>query len=164
MGLSLTLLTRRFLLLRRTPLRAGWPVCLLLGLMAFGWGVTPVWGATNPGGPSSPAPSPSPASGLMNSIFQEPQKYLGREVTLAGTLVAEGRGINARFFLRHDSGARLEVSAWTPLELPPPPPGMGRPRVKTMARNVGRRWRLTGHLREQGGKIILQVSSAEELR
>jgi hypothetical protein len=134
-----------------------------MGLLAVCLGITPVGGAPNPGAPSSPAPSASPASGLMDNIFQDPKQYLDREVTMEGTLMAEGRGFAVTFFLRHDSGARLEVNAWAPLEVPPPPPGKGRPPVKVMADYVGQRLRLTGRLRDQGGRIILQVASVAEL-
>jgi hypothetical protein len=97
----------------------------------------------------------------MKNIFAEPKKYLHQEVTVEGVLMAEGRGLAVTFFLRDDSGARLEVDAWAPLEVYHP--RQGEAQAKSMVNYVGRRWRLTGRLRDQGGRIILQVSSAEEL-
>lgn len=135
--------------------RQGWLAGLLLLLvLAVGWGV-PLAMAS----PSGPPISPSPGS--MNKIFQEPEKYLDREVTVEGTLVAEGRGLAVTFFLRADSGERLQTDAWVPMEVYHPREGKGS--AKSMAYYVGRRLLLTGRLQAQGGRIILQVSAAKEL-
>jgi hypothetical protein len=136
---------------------------ILLGMLAVGWSMASAERTPHPGVQRSAAPSSSPAPELMANIFQEPKKYLDREVTVEGTLMGEGRGFPITFFLRHDSGARLEVNAWAPLEIPPQPPGKGRPPMKIMTDYVGKRLRLTGRLREQGSKIILQVASVAEL-
>jgi hypothetical protein len=99
--------------------------------------------------------------GSMNQIFQEPEKYLDREVIVEGTLEGEGRGLAVTFFLRADSGARLQTDPWAPLEVYHP--RESGPLPKSMANYVGRRLRLTGRLQAQGGRIILQVSSVKEL-
>ena len=138
-----------------------------LMVLAVCWSAAPVEGTTTPGPPTSivlsvaAAVPPSSTPELMKNIFEEPKKYLDREVTVEGVLMAEGRGLAVTFFLGADSGARLEVDAWAPLEVYHP--REGKAQARSMANYIGRRWRLTGRLRDQGGRIILQVSSAEEL-
>jgi hypothetical protein len=111
------------------------------------------------------AAQPSPAlteqpSQMINRILAEKDKYIGRQVTIDGKLEAEGQGLNVRFFLRADSGERLEVSSWAPLEVMHPPTGEAQ--LQSMASYVGRRWRLTGTVENAQDGIILNVSWAEE--
>jgi hypothetical protein len=99
--------------------------------------------------------------GILTKVLQDPAKYMGQEIVVEGVLNARGKGPYPTFFLCLPSGAGLEVQPWAPLELYHPP--QGQPRSKSMAYFVGRKLRLSGWLVEQGGKIILQVSSAHEL-
>jgi hypothetical protein len=97
----------------------------------------------------------------LEQIMQEPQPYLGRVLVVEGVLEAQGRGFRPPFRLRSESGAAVEVSPWAPLEVYRPREGAAK--VKSMAYFVGRRLRLTGRLAPEGGKLILKVTSAEEL-
>lgn len=106
-------------------------------------------------------PTPPPATALPD-IWSNPAAYLGQEVTVEGTLEAEGRGLDVRFFLRGPGEARLQVTPWAPLEVMHPPGGEG-PRPRIMADYVGRTMRLSGVIARIGEDWLLQVEKAEEM-
>ncbi len=116
-----------------------------------------------------PTPAPQPTAGqMLHDIVANPDKYVGRQVTVEGVLEAEGQMPRVRFFLAPDASAglrdgddRLEVSPWAPLETIQPPQG-GIP-VKSMVYYVGRRLRLTGVLERGSEGLLLKVSVVEEL-
>ncbi|MDD5641222.1 MAG: hypothetical protein PHX53_06200 [Syntrophales bacterium] len=97
----------------------------------------------------------------LEELMQEPRQYLGLVLVVEGVLEAQGKGSRPPFQLRSASGAAVKVSPWAPLEIYHPREGAAK--VKSMAYFVGRRLRLTGRLMPEGGKFILQVTSAEEL-
>ena len=136
-------------------------VALLLLLLAGFLNLSPAAGSM-PGRVGSGSPRISEEEGgILTKVLQDPAKYMGQEIVVEGVLKAQGKGPYPSFFLCLPSGAGLEVQPWAPLELYHPP--QGQPRSKSMAYFVGRKLRLTGWLVEQGGKIVLQVSSAQEL-
>ncbi|GAB4480588.1 MAG: hypothetical protein OHK0031_01860 [Anaerolineales bacterium] len=106
-----------------------------------------------------PTISPTPQS-MIEKILAEPQSFSGQQVTLEGTLEAEGQGLKVEFFLRAESGARLKVTPWAPLEVMRPP--QGKSPARSMSFYVGRSLRLTGVIQSQAADVFLQVSSAEE--
>ncbi len=75
---------------------------------------------------TTPAPT-APASGAgaptLQQVILAPDSFMGRELTLDGTLRAEGMMPNSRFYLTDESGGRLEVTAWLPLEVMQGPGG-----------------------------------------
>jgi hypothetical protein len=125
-------------------------VSLLSLLMGCGQIVQP---ATTPTGDDSPR---------SREVWRDPSSYVGQEVIIEGVLEAEGQGRDVRFFLCGPDEARLEVSAWAPLEVVHPP-NEGTPTPKTMLDFVGQKLRLTGVVDEVGDGYILTVSQAEEL-
>lgn len=112
-----------------------------------------------------PAPQAEPtlqATPALPDIWSNPAAYVGQEVTVEGTLEAEGQGLDVRFFLRGPGEARLQVTPWAPLEVMHPPDS-GGPRPKTMLDYIGQRFRLTGPIAKAGEDLLLQVRQAEEL-
>ena len=89
-------------------------------------------------------------------ILDEKNTYQGKQVTIEGKLEAEGQGLDVRFFLRADSGERLEVSPWAPLEVMHPQTGTAQ--VQSMASFVGWRLKLTGIIENGRDGVILNVS------
>ena len=84
-------------------------------------------GATSPATSPLPTPEPPASQGqLLHEIAANPDKYVGRQVTVEGVLEAEGQMPQVRFFLRVGED-RLEVSAWAPLETFQPPQGTAAP-------------------------------------
>lgn len=127
------------------------PAVLLLSLLAA-CGQVPQPGTT-PAGTSVP----------RTSVWGDPAAYVGQEVTVEGVLEAEGQGRDVHFFLRGTGEARLEVSAWAPLEVMHPP-SAGTPTPKIMLDYVGKNLRLTGVVTQAANGYVLTVAQAEELQ
>lgn len=76
-----------------------------------------------------------------------PLRYLHRQVVVQGTVrLLGGRYYtHPHFVLADDSGHAVPITAWAPLEIPPPPPGRTPAmRIPTMRDYLGRRIRLFG--------------------
>ncbi len=113
--------------------------------------------ATEP--PAAPTPV-STTEPKPEEIWSNPESFFGQEVVIEGILEAEGQGLDARFFLRGPGDARLEVTAWAPLEVMHPPGGEG-PRPKIMLDYVGQKVQLAGVVAQSGDGYILKVSLAQ---
>lgn len=111
-------------------------------------------------------PEGSPAVLTVEQIAQQPKKYSGRAVQTEGVLKNAGGNYftDLRLILTGNKGGEIEVTAWAPLEVPPPRPGPNRPRrPKVMSDFLGKKMNLTGRLEDHSGKIILRVEKAEEI-
>lgn len=80
--------------------------------------------------------------------------YLNSDVSVIGVLKQVGPSYyrNPRFVLQDSNGRQVEVSAWLPLEIPPPPPGMEPPpgkRPLTMRDLLGKQVEVTGTVRSK---------------
>ena len=89
-----------------------------------------------------------------------PDRYLGQEITVVGTLEAEGQMPIMRFFLAGDDGVRLEVDPWLPTEVVLSP--TDRPAPPSMSSVTGLRLRLRGTLTERDTGLIFMVNEATE--
>jgi hypothetical protein len=99
-------------------------------------------------------------------IAKDPAKFSDRLLETEGVLKNAGGNYftDLRLVLTGNKGGEIEVTAWAPLEVPPPRPGPNRPRrPKVMSDFLDRRMRLTGRLEDQSGKLILRVEKAEEI-
>lgn len=101
-----------------------------------------------------------PPLSIIEKILAEPESFNGQQVTLEGTLEMEGQGLKAVFFLRDESGARLKVSSWAPLEVMHPPQGKTSPR--SMVSYVGRFLRLRGTVQVNDAGVFLQTTAVAE--
>jgi hypothetical protein len=112
---------------------------------------------------TSPVPTPQPVSAqplTPTQVNAAPERYLGREITVAGTLQAEGQMPTPRFFLVGDDGARLAVDPWLPIEVMQSP--RGGPGPDSMATVTGRRLLVHGTLEQRDTGLALVVSEATE--
>jgi len=99
-------------------------------------------------------------------IAKDPVKFSDRLLETEGVLKNAGGNYftDLRLVLTGNKGGEIEVTAWAPLEVPPPRPGPNRPRrPKVMSDFLGKKMNLTGRLEVQSGKIILRVEKAEEV-
>jgi len=99
-------------------------------------------------------------------IAKDPAKFSDRLLETEGVLKNAGGNYftDLRLVLTGKNGGEIEVTAWAPLEVPPPRPGPSRPRrPKVMSDFLGKKIKLTGRLEVQPEKIILRVEKAEEI-
>lgn len=102
----------------------------------------------------------------IEAIAKDPAKFSDRLLETEGVL--KNAGVNyftdLRLVLTGNKGGEIEVTAWAPLEVPPPRPGPNRPRrPKVMSDFLGKKMNLIGRLEDQSGKFILRVEKAEEI-
>ncbi len=99
-------------------------------------------------------------------IAKDPVKFSDRLLETEGVLKNAGGNYftDLRLILTGNKGGEIEVTAWAPLEVPPPRPGPNRPRrPKVMSDFLGKKMNLTGRLEVQSEKVILRVDKAEEI-
>jgi hypothetical protein len=85
----------------------------------------------------------------INDLARNAGKFVGKKVTVQGRLVFAGRNYftDPRFVLADEQGETVPVSAWAPLEIPPPMPGekvTPADRPRTMSDYLGKRFSITG--------------------
>jgi hypothetical protein len=61
----------------------------------------------------------------INDLARHAETYVGQKVTVQGRLILAGRNYftDPRFVLVDEQGETIPVSAWAPLDFPPPMPG-----------------------------------------
>ena len=98
----------------------------------------------------------------MDRILDSPESFIACEIRMEGVLETEDE---ASYSIRTGSGRALGVWSWAPpdpdyLQYPSSAPDS----IKPMSYFVGRQLRLSGQLvKERGGRVVLEVSSVEEL-
>jgi len=97
----------------------------------------------------------------VRALAETPEAYFGRRIEVSGQL--ENAGTNyftdLRVVLEDSEGNAIYVTPWLPLEFPPSPPGVSRPRPPTLSDYLGKRVKLVAILEHTTFKGIGEVYS-----
>jgi hypothetical protein len=76
-------------------------------------------------------------------------KYLGKTVTVSGSIENEGRNYftDLRVVLKDEKGYKIYVRPWLPVSLPPGPPGVKEKRPGVLSDFLGKKVELSGVVR-----------------
>ncbi len=107
--------------------------------------------------------SATPKAAYSNepTALDEPQKYVGKKVTVDGILELDAMSGQPIYYLQGGQGGKVQATPWAPVDVIPPA-GNG-PAPKSMADYLGKHMRVTGKMTKVGDIFVIEVEKAEEI-